>query len=203
MNVVSSSVFFRFVLFGADKLSYRSYCSNWTCQKSSVILPAYNAPESIGRAVHSLLDQTFRAIEVIVVDDGSTDDTGLIVQRIRDPRIRLVQCPHRHVVAAANTAIEFARGPLIARMDADDFSHPRRLEKQVDLLYRRDLDVVGCQVHIINSVGQVASTMQRYERWINEETIAAEQILALRFVEFPLVNPTIMARRSYFEMGFR
>ena len=88
-------------------------------------------------------------------------------------------------------------------MDADDFAYPLRIEKQLQLLHEQNLDVVGCQVRIVNESCHVARSMQRYERWINEETIDAQQISALRFVEFPLVNPTILARRGYFEMGFR
>lgn len=169
----------------------------------SVVLPVFNGARTIARAVRSILDQTLREIELIVVDDGSTDETVAIVRKLRDPRLRLIQCTHRRVAAAANTATGLAAGPFIARMDADDFAYPLRLEKQLQLLHEQNLDVVGCQVRILNESRHVTRTMRRYERWINEETIGGEQISALRFVEFPLVNPTILARRSYFEMGFR
>jgi len=168
----------------------------------SVVLPVFNADETIERAVRSILDQTFSEFELIVVDDGSTDDTVRVVSRINDSRLQLVQCPHRGVVTAANTATEVARGPLIARMDSDDVSHPQRLEKQHRLLREQNLDVVGCQVHIRDPSGQESETMRRYASWINEETIDPDQITGLRFVELPLVNPTILARRSYFELGF-
>ena len=151
----------------------------------------------------SILDQTLRKIELIVVDDGSTDETVAVVRKISDPRLKLIQCDHLGVATATNTATELAVAPFIARMDADDFAYPLRLETQLQLLHEQDLDVVGCQVRILNESCQVARSMHRYERWINEETTDAQQILALRFVEFPLVNPTILARRSYFEMGFR
>ena len=169
----------------------------------SVVLPVFNAGDTIGRAVRSILDQTFRAIELIVVDDGSTDDSAAIVGAIDDARIRLVRCDHRGVAAAANTGTELASAPLIARMDADDWAHPPRLEKQRQLLEDHNLDVVGSQVRIVDAGGQSAASMQRYERWINDESLKGEQIAALRFVEFPLVNATILARRRYFELGFR
>ena len=169
----------------------------------SVVLPVYNGARSIGRAVRSILDQTLRQIELIVVDDGSTDDTAAVVQGFRDPRLRLIRGPRRNVSAAANLGTEQARAALIARMDADDFAHPQRLEKQRALLERCRLDAVGCQVHIADESGRAVTTMRRYAQWINEETICSEQIAALRFVELPLVNPTILARRSYFELGFR
>jgi len=87
-------------------------------------------------------------------------------------------------------------------MDADDFSYPNRLEQQLRLLKQQELDAVGCQVRIVDEVGQPAVSMHRYERWINDETMTGERIAALRFVELPLVNPTILARRRYFELGF-
>jgi len=168
----------------------------------SVVLPVFNGARTIARAVRSILDQTLHEIELIVVDDGSTDETVGVVRKLRDPRLRLIPCAHRRVAAAANAATELAVAPFIARMDADDFAYPLRLEKQLRLLHEQNLDVVGCQVRILNESCYVARSMCRYERWINEETIDGEQISALRFVEFPLVNPTILARRSYFEMGF-
>lgn len=144
-----------------------------------------------------------RDLELIVVDDGSTDATVDVVRGIRNVRLRLIQREHRGVASTANTATELATAPYIARMDADDFAYPRRIERQLQRLHERSLDVVGCRVRILNELQIAAVSMRRYERWINEDTIGEEQILALRFAEFPLVNPTILARRSYFELGFR
>jgi glycosyltransferase involved in cell wall biosynthesis len=169
----------------------------------SVVLPVFNGGQTIARAVRSILDQTLHEIELIVVDDGSTDETAALVREIRDPRLRLLQREHRGVAVATNVATQLAVAPIIARMDADDFSYPQRLRKQLLLLHKQNLDVVGCQVRILNELSSISLSMNRYERWINEETKDGEQISALRFVEFPLVNPTILARRSYFELGFR
>jgi len=169
----------------------------------SVVLPVYNGAATIDRSVRSILEQTLRDFELIIVDDGSTDETVAIVETISDPRLKLIARPRKGVAAATNTGTRLAAAPVIARMDADDFSYAERLEKQLQQLHDDDLDVVGCQVRILDEAGKSASTLKRYERWINEETIESRQILALRFVELPLVNPTILARRRYFEMGFR
>ena len=166
----------------------------------SVVLPVFNAELTIERAARSILDQTLREIELIVLDDGSTDRTVEVARGIDDSRLRLIQCDHRGVAAAANAATEAATAPFIARMDADDFSYPQRLERQLRLLHERNLDVVGCQVRIIDESGEATRAMGRYANWINEETIDGQQIVALRFVELPLVNPTILARRRYFEI---
>ncbi|MCH8830324.1 MAG: glycosyltransferase family 2 protein, partial [Planctomycetes bacterium] len=169
----------------------------------SVVLPVFNGGRTIARAVRSILDQSLREIELIVVDDGSTDETVAVVREFRDPRVKLHQCAHRNVAAAANAGLKLSAAPVIARMDADDVAHPLRLQKQLHLLQQRDLDVVGCRVRILDESLQIRRSMQRYQRWINDETAHSEQISALRFVELPLVNPTILARRHYFELGYR
>lgn len=168
----------------------------------SVVVPVFNAADTIVRALRSILDQSFRDLEVIVVDDGSRDESVSLVRRLPDARLRSVQIPHQGVAFAANLGTKLAEAPVIARMDADDVAYPQKLEKQLQLLQDNDLDVVGSKVRITSDTNGNCDSMRRYERWINEETMDDEQIRALRFVEFPLVNPTIMARRTYFELQF-
>lgn len=170
--------------------------------KLSVILPVYNAVNTIDRAIDSILAQTFTDFELIVVDDGSTDGTLENVGTYTDVRLSVFSKEHTGVVGTANVAIEKSSSELVARMDADDFAHPTKLEKQVDYLQDFDLDVVGCQIRIHDRHGQCPLSMQRYEDWINRDTLSESQISLLRFVEFPLVNPTVLAKRSYFEIGF-
>ena len=170
--------------------------------KVSVILPVLNAETTIARAVDSILQQTGVDLELIVVDDGSTDKTVHVLGNHCDGRMKILQTDHGGVAAASNAGLNFAQAGIIARMDADDFAYPRKLEYQVAELQQQSLDVVGCRVRILNADNTATESLQRYERWINEETITQQQILALRFVEFPLVNPTILARRQYFDIGF-
>ena len=169
----------------------------------SVVMPVFNAQNTVRRAVISMLNQTLLPVELIVVDDGSTDQTVQVLNSLNDDRVILVQRSHQGVAAAANAGTELAKSPLIARMDADDFSHPERLEKQVSQLQRCELDVVGCQVRITDDHGRPSSALGRYAKWINDETASSDTIAALRFVELPIVNPTILGRREYFELGFR
>lgn len=168
----------------------------------SVVLPVRNAAKTIARAVDSILKQSFADIELIVVDDGSEDATAEELRGVDDSRLVYVHQEHCGVASAANCGTKLAKAPLIARMDADDYSHPRRLERQFDFLHEHNFDVVGCQIQILNDQGAAVGTLQRYERWINERTRLPDQILAFRFVEFPLVNPTLLGKRSYFELGF-
>lgn len=169
----------------------------------SVVMPVFNAENTVERAVISILKQSLSPAELIVVDDGSTDQTIQVLKSFSDDRIVLVQQPHQGVAVAANAGTETARSPLIARMDADDVSQPDRLEKQAAWLRLHELDVVGCQVRITDEQGNRSSSLSRYAKWINDETVTSEKISALRFVELPIVNPTILGRREYFELGFR
>lgn len=168
----------------------------------SVILPVFNAARSIARSVHSILDQSWPRLELIVVDDGSTDETAAILKKIKDARLKTILTDHSGVAAAANFGLRQAQFEWIARMDADDYSYPARIEKQLQVIRADQLDVVGCQVRILDDQHQPVLSMRRYEGWINEETTDCQTIQSMRFVEFPLVNPTILASRRYFALGF-
>jgi len=163
----------------------------------SVIMPVYNAEDTVMEAAASVLNGTFKQLELILVDDGSTDDSWAKLQSIQDPRVRLIQSDHQGVALASNRAAAASRAEWIARMDADDLSHPRRLEYQWEFAQQTGCDVVGGRVRIVNLEGDPVPSMQRYETWLNSLTDHAE-IQAQRFVELPLVNPSMMARRPFF-----
>jgi len=103
----------------------------------SVLLPAFNAREHIGRALRDLLAQTFRDFEILVVDDGSNDGTGDVVKEFSDSRIRLITLPENlGLVRALNAGLAEARAPWIARQDADDRCCRVRLEQQRSLILK-------------------------------------------------------------------
>lgn len=106
----------------------------------SVIVPAYNAEAFIERTLESVLAQTYQNLEVIVVDDGSSDRTAAIVREIaqRDPRVTLLEQPNSGVAAARNFGIQKSSGEYIAPIDADDLWYPQNLEKQVEVLLQTD-----------------------------------------------------------------
>lgn len=109
----------------------------------SVIIPAYNSGKFIEAALNSVLAQTYQNIEIIVVDDGSQDNTAEIVRRIalEDKRIILLCQENQGVAAARNLAIQHSRGEFIAPLDSDDIWYPLKLEKQVEYMLESDSQV--------------------------------------------------------------
>lgn len=97
--------------------------------KITVVIPLYNKEQYIAQAIQSVLDQTYRNFELIVVDDGSTDKSQSIVSGITDSRIRLLTQPNSGVSVARNSGIKNAKGEIIAFLDADDQWEPTFLEK--------------------------------------------------------------------------
>jgi len=103
----------------------------------SVVLPVRDGERFVREAVESVLAQTYADLELIVVDDGSTDGTAAALAGFRDERLRVLRQEPSGLVAALRRGVAEARAPLVARMDADDVSEPARLERQVELLERR------------------------------------------------------------------
>lgn len=107
----------------------------------SVILPVYNRAGWVARAVDSVLAQTHRHLELLVVDDGSTDDTRRVLESF-GPRITVVEQPHAGAEAARNLGLERARGEFVAFIDSDDVWYPDRLSAQLPLLGRAEVGLV-------------------------------------------------------------
>lgn len=125
----------------------------------SVIIPAYNASETIREAIKSIQDQTFSDFEILVVDDASTDETAKIIEDIRSTDERVVLISNKYekgIVGALNSGIESARGEFLARMDHDDLALPQRFEKQVQYLtVNKNVGVVGSWVELFGKYNGV------------------------------------------------
>lgn len=119
----------------------------------SIIIPAYNAEKCIGRCLKSVLGQTYTEYEIIIVDDGSTDRTGLILKEYveRYQNIYVYNTNHQGVSAARNKGLEMARGNFIAFVDADDEILPCYLERLFDILQKSRAQVAVCGIKHINS----------------------------------------------------
>ena len=166
----------------------------------SVILPFYNAEITLGSAVESILSQTFPDFELVLVDNDSNDASFQIAEKfaLKDKRIRLLKEPEKGVANAMNYGLKNAQGKFFARMDADDISHPVRLEKQLIFLKNNpEIGLVGSEVKYVTHNKNTAG-FRRFVNWVNSFH-SPEEIELNRFVEIPVVNPTIMFRKEVFE----
>ena len=100
----------------------------------TVLMPAYNAGSYIAEAIRSVLAQSFTDFELLIVNDGSTDNTGRIIRSFTDSRITVIDQANQGIAAALNTGLSKAKAPYIARFDADDICLPGRLQNQFDFL---------------------------------------------------------------------
>ncbi|MEX2175667.1 MAG: glycosyltransferase family A protein [Pirellulaceae bacterium] len=154
----------------------------------SVIIPTYNSAPLVVEAVESVLAQTRPAAEVIVVDDGSTDDTEARLAPFRD-RIQYVRQPNGRVAAARNTGLRLATGELIGFLDADDAWHPSKLERQVAALESRP-DVGLLATGLTAWPGPFAMLADPSAARINPVSLA--EMLLFN----PLATSSIVVRRS-------
>jgi len=146
----------------------------------SVVIPTFNRARMLKRAITSALGQTRQDIEVLVVDDGSTDETSAVVATFGDPRIRYFRHEQlQGACAARNTGIGAARGEYIAFLDSDDEWLPHKLAQQVDALERSDLGKVGiitCGEKAIRSNGHKTVWLPRKRGWILEDLLLQSSI---------------------------
>jgi glycosyltransferase involved in cell wall biosynthesis len=172
----------------------------------SVLLPVRDAGSYLGQCIASLDRQTLTDFEVVAVDDGSVDGSAEILDAWadRDPRVRVRHLQPSGLVAALNAGLEDCRAPLVARMDADDISHPRRLELQAQLLDAQPgIGVASCLVRHFRW-HRVGEGFRIYEAWLNS-LVTPESIARERFVESPVAHPSAMVRREPIESvgGYR
>ena len=121
----------------------------------SAVIPTFNYGRYVRDAVRSVLAQSYGPIECIVVDDGSTDDTTLVLGEFGD-RIQVIRKKNGGLAAARNTGIDAARGEFVAFLDADDRWHPEKIERQVDLLRSRPtVGCVGCGFEHVTEDGSI------------------------------------------------
>ena len=147
--------------------------------KVSVIIPAYNLMAYLPETIANVLEQTYQDFEVVVVDDGSTDNTARWVESVEDPRVRLVSQPNMGLSAASNTGVINARGEYITFLDADDLWEKSKLAQQVAVLDSHpEIGVVYTWVTYINEAGESTGRVVRAtaEGYIWQQTIEVNQI---------------------------
>ena len=125
--------------------------------KVTILLLVYNGQETLARAISSIINQTYLDWELLILEDGSNDNTLSIARSFKDERIKII-CDGLHlgIVKRLNQGIQLTDTPYIVRMDADDVSYPERLKKQVSFLEANPtIDLVGTSMRILNKKGKV------------------------------------------------
>jgi|CXWL01.1.fsa_nt_gi glycosyltransferase involved in cell wall biosynthesis len=164
----------------------------------SVYMPVYNGNGFVSMAIESILSQTFKNFEFVIVDDGSTDDSWKTITKYakKDCRIRTFRNKtNRGVSFTANFALTKCTGQFIARMDADDISFPTRLEKQLRFL-KKNPDVVACgtQCLIINAENEVTG--------IKSFPTNPQELKPMAFYAIPMQQPSVMVNTILLPKNF-
>ena len=156
----------------------------------SIIIPAFNAEARIEAALRTVLQQTIRDLEVIVVNDGSYDRTTMLLRRAvkKDDRIRLIEQANQGIGEARNQGLAIARGALVAFLDHDDLWHPEKLEKQADYMDAHpEVAIVACYSALIDSAGcclgwRFGSRIEGnvYDRMLEEDLVGGGSVAMVR-----------------------
>jgi glycosyltransferase involved in cell wall biosynthesis len=157
----------------------------------SVVMSVYNGQAFLSEAIESILGQTLREFEFVVIDDGSTDRTAEILGEYasRDGRLRVLRHENKGRATSLNAGIGLATGKYIARMDADDVAMPYRLEEQVDFLERHaEVGLVGGAIELINATGLVVKTAR--------PPLEDAEIRSVMLRYNPMFHPTVVIRKE-------
>jgi len=121
----------------------------------SVIMPVYNAERYVKQAIFSILDQSYKNLEFIIIDDGSTDKSLQVIESIRDDRIKLVKSgTNKGQIYTRNLGLQLAEGDYISQFDADDIAYPDKFKKQISFLERnKEIGMLGAWVKFIDKNG--------------------------------------------------
>jgi glycosyltransferase involved in cell wall biosynthesis len=156
----------------------------------TILMPAYNAAPYIGEAIASVLTEQSPDFELLIIDDGSTDNTIDIINKTGDKRIRVIQQQHKGVAAALNNGLQEATGEYIARFDADDICLPGRLETQLQFLKaNNDYVICGGEAEYIDEKG---------EHLFNFTCPANthEEIISVLYQHCPFIHSSVMYRKD-------
>lgn len=164
----------------------------------SVILPVFNAESYIFDSINSILSQTYKDFELIIINDGSTDSSESIIQSFNDERIKYYRNDkNRGLIYTLNRGLTLANGEYIARMDADDICTPTRFEVQLSFLQDHvDIGVVGAEATIFQ--GQYKDYPQNKCGYFHKPK-TDEEIKAKLFVDNPIIHPTVLMRKEVLE----
>jgi len=155
----------------------------------SVILPVYNGEKFLKKSIDSVLDQSYKNFELIIINDGSTDKSDLIINKyLPNDKIKYFSRNNKGLVATLNEAIQRSSGQFIARMDQDDICYPSRIQKQLDFLIKNNIDVCGTSYKIIDENENVLKVINSFNEYF-------EVIISAMLV--PFAHPSVMFRNIF------
>ncbi len=158
-------------------------------------MPVFNAESTLNECIKSILGQTLQSIELVVVDDFSTDQSISVLRSYNDPRIKIFENREKGIVPALNRGIEKCRSEFIARMDADDVMYPERLQKQYELM-RHDSALTLCATQARKfPEAIIRAGYIEYMRWQNA-CLSQQDIVNQIYIESPFAHPSVMFRKS-------
>ena len=158
--------------------------------KITVLMPAYNAGKYIGEAITSVLEQSFTDFELLIINDGSTDNTVKIIRSFHDPRIVLISQDNKGVASALNVGLASARAPYIARFDADDICYHNRLKIQYDFITTYpEYSIIGSAADYMDAEGHFIFT-HHPEGHLNEE------IQQLKYSICPFIHSSVFYKKE-------
>lgn len=154
----------------------------------SIIMCAYNCEAYIGRAIESIINQTYHDWELIISDDCSTDNTTAIVEAYKDLRIRLVRQPYNlGYLKNKNAAFGYAAGNLLTQLDADDTCPPLRIEKQVAAFHNPEVVICGTNYNLVDANDRIIQELKEYQN---------DYFVRGPVQQFPFWYPGLMFRRT-------
>jgi glycosyltransferase involved in cell wall biosynthesis len=159
----------------------------------SIAMPVCNAEKTLALAIRSIMQQTYKNWELLLIDDGSVDQSIELIRDFHDRRIKITRDGQNLGLATRlNQAVDIAQGEYIARMDADDVAYPERLQRQVDILQsNRGLDLVAVRTLAITAEDEPVGIMPFFETHV--------ELSAQPWKGFYLAHPTWMARTAWFK----
>lgn len=178
--------------------------------KISVVIPSYNHRHFIEKAVASVLNQSECDLELIVIDDGSTDDSLTYLRQINDPRFILVEQANAGAHNAINRGLELAKGDYLAILNSDDIFHPDRLRRCVEALEQDNAELVTTWIEVINADGKPLGVKQAWQNMLPwsvpniEKSFSATNDFALNLLVSNFVSTTsniVFTRKLYDEIG--
>lgn len=160
----------------------------------SIVLPSYNRAQVLPKAVESILRQTYKDFELIIVDDGSSDNTREVVKSFDDDRIVYVHQENAGACVARNNGINHARGEYIAFQDSDDIWHEDKLEKQLKALQDKKADIVFCRMNRMSD-GQKIGLVSDYFK----EGFLSKEVMPMSIGTQTLVGKSVVFKQQKFD----